>query len=166
MGAWRFKFLLGLSLMLVVLVLYQVLHAPTRPVAPQQALSKIEQPSKPTPIRVLRPVDLEVVETSLEPTGNRSDANANVTHRVLIGNRGKVAYGNINIEIRYLDASAVTLSMRRHRIVGPVSPGSTITLGDLHQLGIPLKTASASVRILFADMEASAAEKNGRPKDR
>jgi hypothetical protein len=112
--------------------------------------------AQPTPTRVVRPEDLEIVESStgFGPGGSMGVVVAR--HRLVIRNNGRVAYRDLVLELAYVGRSGESVDARRRTVEGPLAPGGVLTLDDLVESGVPARARAARFTIATADIEPAA----------
>jgi len=117
--------------------------------APNEAIRK----SKPTPTRVLRPRDLEVVDATVELSQSSTAGSIDARHSLGVRNNGELAYRNVNLAFAYLSKEGKPLETRTYPISGPVLPGKTLSEREVLMTMLPKGTSKSVTTILYADIE-------------
>ena len=148
----RVIFLLLTGVLALVLV-WKTARTPETP--SPQAPPAIEdfRKSKPTPTRVLRPKDLEVVDATLELSQSSTAESMDARHTLGVRNNGELAYRNINLAFAYLSKEGKPLETRTYPISGPVLPGKTLSEREVVMTMLPKGTSKSVTTILYADIE-------------
>src|SRR5688572_22808132 len=122
----RVIFLLLTGALAIVLV-WKTARTPETPSPPAPPAIEDFRKSKPTPTRVLRPKDLEVVDATLELSQSSTAESMDARHTLGVRNNGELAYRNINLAFAYLSKEGKPLETRTYPISGPVLPGKTLS---------------------------------------
>ena len=138
---------LGLTLVLIVALVNLIIRG--RRLEKQQAGKSVEtiKESKPTPTRVLRPDDLEIIGSSMQ-----RGAAGPALHTVEIRNNGHYSYSRIQLRIAYMDRGGKLLETKHYSIVRDISPGWT-RVTDIRVEAVPDLAARAQVTIDYADLD-------------
>jgi hypothetical protein len=146
--------LLLLAAVLVVVLVWQGTRTPktASPQAPPPSETAIRK-SKPTPTRVLRPKDLQVVDATIELTQSSTAESMEARHTLGIRNNGELAYRNVNLTFAYLSKEGKPLETRTYTISGPVLSGKTISEPEFVMKTLPRGTSKSVPTILYADIE-------------
>ena len=139
---------LGLTLVLIVALVNLIIRG--RRLEKQQAGKSVEtiKESKPTPTRVLRPDDLEIIGSSMQ-----RDAAGPALHTVEIRNNGRDSYSRIQLRIAYMDRGGKLLETKHYSIFRNISPGGRTRVTDIRVEGVPDLAARARVTIDYADLD-------------
>jgi len=139
---------LGLTLVLIVALVNLIIRG--RRLEKEQAGKPVEvvKQSKPSPTRVLKPGDLEIVGSAMQ-----RDPSGAALHSVEIRNSGNSAYGRIRLQFAYLDGGGKFLETKYYSISREIKPGANIKL-DIKMEAAPESATNALVAITYADMES------------
>ena len=151
----RYLFL-GLTAMLVVVLVSLVLRSRKRETARARPAPEVIRVAPATPTRVMRPADLEIVEARVAlgaATGRERAAELTVVLR----NSGTLAYRDPMLELSCRERGGRKISTRARPVESVIPPGKPTTVGGLREEGLPAAAAECSVRVLWADIDASAA---------
>jgi hypothetical protein len=162
----RRSLFLGLTGMLVVVLGYLVVQGRKQEKLHQKNPRPVElvQESKPTPIRVMAPPDLQIIEAKLELSGADAgvakESGLSAKHQVIVRNNGQSAYRNIRFRLTYLSRGDKVLGSQIREAGETLQGGQSRSMGDILVEGIPPGTAKSAVTILSADLELAST----RPK--
>jgi len=150
----RKSMFLGLTLVLVVALVYLVIRG--RQAEKEQAGKPVEiiQKSKSTPTRELGPPDLEIVDSGirLQEGGKEGDQARTAHHQIAIRNNGHSAYGEIQLRFSYLDRGGKVLVARTHSITQGIQAGETLRVADIAIGDLPAAAAGSRTEIASADL--------------
>jgi|WetSurMetagenome_2_1015567.scaffolds.fasta_scaffold35103_2 hypothetical protein len=155
---------LGLTLVLVVALIYLFIYGKQLEKQPAGTSEEITQESEATPTRVLSPQDLEVVQPKLrlEKVSSGKDQSQTAWHAMEILNKGKVVYGGILLTIDYMDSSGKVLATKAHAVEKSIAPATALNLAEIKAMGLPVPVASCRIEITYADI--ASASKRKQPK--
>jgi hypothetical protein len=148
-------FLLLTAVLVLVLVWKGARTPETAPPEAPRASEDIRK-SKPTPTRVLRPKDLEVVDDTVELSQSSTAESMEARHSLGVRNNGELAYRNVNLAFAYLSKEEKPLETRTYPISGTVLPGKTLSERDLVMTRLPKGISKSVTTILYADIEPPA----------
>lgn len=112
------------------------------------------QKFKSTPIRVLSPQDLKILNATmtLEPA-NVSGELPVARHNIEIYNAGTVSYCDIQLRLDYLDANGEVIASIPYGIKDSIPPGDTLVSNDVWMQKIPDATVECRPSIVYGDFE-------------
>lgn len=142
---------LGLTAVLVAVIgslMVQSRRREAQPPPPPPAT--LVRAAKPTPTRVVRPPDLEIVEERATFAQG-----SEVRHRLVIRNSGRVVYRDITVEIDYLGRSGARVETRRRTLEGTLAPGAALAPEEVVETSVAAAARKARVTIVYADIEPS-----------
>ncbi|MEJ2246653.1 MAG: hypothetical protein P8Y80_11350 [Acidobacteriota bacterium] len=113
-----------------------------------------------TPIRVLSPQDLNILNSSmtLEPA-NISGELSVARHNIEIYNAGTVSYCEIQLRLDYLDANGEVIASIPYGIKYSIPPGDTFVSKDVLMPKIPDATVECRPSIVYGDFETVESER-------
>jgi len=149
--------LLLLAAVLVVVLVWKGTRTPETAAPQAPPSNEAIRKSKPTPTRVLRPKDLQVVDATMELAQSTPES-IDARHALGIRNNGELAYRNINLTFAYLSKEGKPLETRTYPISGPVLPGKTISEPEIVMKTLPRGTSKSVTTILYADIEPPAGD--------
>lgn len=134
----------GLTLVLVVALVSLILRG--RKIEKQQASRAVSvtQESKSTPIKVLSPRELEIVDSTVQQNSRQAPGSA-----FGIRNNGAVPYSRIDVEFIFLDGRGRVTEKKRHLIDQTVMPGAEI---KIVKEALPASAAELKILILSAEI--------------
>src|SRR5512139_3023396 len=104
----RRSLFLGLTGMLVVVLVYLVVQGRKQEKQQQKNPRPVElvQESKPTPIRVMAPPDLQIMEAKMELSGTAAglpnESGLSGKHQIVVRNNGQSVYQSVRFRLTYL----------------------------------------------------------------
>lgn len=167
---YRKSLFLGLTAMLIAALAWLIVQSRKKEAQHTSRPIAIVKESKPTLTRVLRPTDLEILESKLllsrSDNSSRKGAKPAVSasHSFVIRNNGRVTYRNVMVEFYYQGRSGKTLETRTWLITEPILPGKTLSIEKLLMEAAPSEATTCTVKIFYSDLEAPTTE--GRPSPR
>ena len=145
----------GLTLELVSVFIFLAIQSRRLEKERKQQGSEIVQNFTPTPTRILSPVDLEILTTSMvrEQGNNTTGGQETIRHKIEIQNSGQVSFSEIQLSLNYLDSGGTVVVSRLHTINERISPGNTLFLTDIREENIPAEAIDCRPKIVYADIE-------------
>jgi hypothetical protein len=121
------------------------------------------QKFKSTPIRVLSPQDLKILNASmtLEPANVPGELPA-ARHNFEIYNAGTVSYSEIQLRLDYLDAHGEVIASIPYDIKDSIPPGGTLVSNDILIQTIPDATVECRPSIVYGDFEPVESEQENK----
>jgi hypothetical protein len=122
----------------------------------QQTVEKVEE-AKPSPTRVIHPVDLKIrlSKMELQPDLSGEKQSAIRRHEVEIYNSGTLPYKGIQLSFAYYGRSGERLGTRTHFIGKSIPAATSLRLTDIVIDNIPAGATNLETAIAFADIESS-----------
>ena len=139
----RLIFLL-LTGVLALLLVWKTVRSPETPSPPAPPAIEDVRKSKPTPTRVLRPRDLEIVDATVELSQSSSSDVDDARHTVVVRNNGELAYRNVNLAFAYLTKEGKPLETRTYPISDPLLPGKTVSAREVVMKMLPKGTSKSA----------------------
>jgi len=150
----------GLTLVLVSALVFLVIQG--RRMEKEQMLQGNEniQKFRSTPIRVLSPPDLKILNASmtLEPA-NVSGVVPVARHNIEIYNAGTVPYCEIKLRLDYLDTNGEVIASMPYDIKDSIPPGGTLASIDVLMQKIPDAAVECRPSIVYGDFEPIESER-------
>ena len=156
----RRSLFLGLTGMLVVVLVYLVVQGRKQEKQQKKNPRPVElvQESKPTPIRVMAPPDLQIMEAKVELSGTdaglSNESGVSAKHQIVVRNNGQSVYQNIRFRLTYLSRGDKVLGSQIREAGETLQAGQSRSMGDILVENIPSGTAKSVVTILSADLES------------
>jgi hypothetical protein len=138
----------GLTLVLVAALVSLIIRG--RQLEKQQAEKPAEvvEQSPSSPIRVLQPDDLHIVNSSMQ-----HDSGTMAVHEIKIRNNGIVPYNGICVAFVYLNQAGKVIQTRNQILVGvTVFPGQNHSAANIRVEEVPASATKVQLSILSADM--------------
>jgi hypothetical protein len=160
---YRRLIFLALTAVLALVLGWMIVRSPEK-ASPTAAPSGEDiRKSKPTLTRVLRPRDLEIVDSTMELSQSSSNETVEARHFVVVRNNGEPAYRNITLAFAYLTKEGKPVETRTHLISGPLLPGKTVSVQEL-MMKLSRGTSTCTTTVLYADIEPAGAQGAPPPK--
>ena len=128
-------------------------EAQAPPAAPPAAAVRT---AKPTPTRVGRPADLQIVQERVSFGPAAADGTVEARHVLVIRNSGRVAYRNIAVDLAYLGSAGQTVETRRRALEATLAAGGELSANDVVEAAVPAAARKARASIAYADIEPPA----------
>jgi hypothetical protein len=144
----------GLTLVLVSALIFLVIQGRRmEKEQTRQGNDKIQK-FKSTPIRVLSPPDLKILNASmtLEPADVSGELPV-ARHNFEIYNAGTVAYCKIQLRLSYVDANGEVIASIPYSIEDSIPPGDTLVSNDVLIQKIPDAAVECLPSIVYGDFE-------------
>jgi len=122
----------------------------------QQMVETIEE-AKPSPTRVIRPTDLKIRLSKMEPQPDlgKETPSAIMRHEVEIHNSGTVRYKGVQLTFAYYGQSGKQLGTRTHFVEKSIPAATSLRLPDILIDAVPTGATRLETAIAFADIEPS-----------
>jgi hypothetical protein len=142
----------GLTLVLVFVFVYLAVQGNRMEKERLKQKADIVETVEATPIRALKPRDLESVPESMAKSPGPAENQPVARYRVRIRNSGSTTYSELNILLKFLDAHGSELGSFSKNVKQKTPPGNTPISLDIPADSVPAGTVGFSSSIVYADM--------------
>lgn len=144
----------GLTILLITVFIYLAVQSNRLEKERLKRDTNAVETFKPTPVRSLRPRDLEITGVFLEPRGSSGAAEAAGTrNRIEVRNSGEATYSVIRFHLDYMDAGGKKLETVVRDMAEKIPPGVTELSFEIPPDEIPAGAVGFIPSIVFADIE-------------
>ena len=152
---FRRQLFYGITLILLVVIIFLLMRGRSAEKERVTQNIKVEQVAteQPSPVRVIPPRDLEIIETEVSWTRNPDEKNASsARHDITISNAGNGDYASLRLRMDYIDKAGGIVENRIHEINEALPSGGTLRISDIAIDGLPEAASDVRVAILSADL--------------
>ena len=150
----------GLTIVLMVALVSLIIQG--NRLERQKASQRVEiiQEAEPSPIRVLAPKDIKLIQSKMriEPASGKAKQTDIARHELEIRNTGSVRYEKIQLSFDYLGPKGKALATHTYAVDQTILPGTSLFLGDIVIDDVPHSAADCTVTVVFADIGHTAAQ--------
>ncbi len=157
---------LGLTGLLGAVVVWMVITTREMGKGAGRGPAEVTRVARPTPTKAFSPLDLELLECTVEYRAAEDPAQQQLAvHRLVIRNRGTVPYKNLLLDLSYLGGAGETVGERKVLVAGDgIAPGQILELDGLKIEAAPQRAAACTARIISAEIGAVEAGKNAQAR--
>jgi hypothetical protein len=150
----------GLTLVLVSALIFLVIQGRRLEKEQMRQGNGNIQKFKSTPIRVLSPQDLKILNASMTlESANVPGGLPVARHSIEINNAGTVPYCEIQLRLDYLDANGEVIASIPYGIKDSIPPGDTFVSNNVLMQKIPDATVECRPSIVYGDFEPVESER-------
>ena len=146
----------GLTLVLVSVFVYLAVQGNRLEKERTAKGADVVETFKPTPIRALAPMDLEITAVSMSPDAKTIAPDTSVIpHQIDIRNSGDVVYSELQLKLDYLNTTGIKIGSLFQQVTKEIPPGNTRLSIDIPRAEIPADTAGIRPTVVYADIESA-----------